>query len=611
MKRYLSLTLALLLCLTSLPMPAFAADPTIAPAKTAEAPIATPAAVPDAAEEALPEASPKASPKASPEASPTAAAPATQPGGADYTLASKLLMQLEAGSGFSGTLTLAVNAAEGKQAPALVTKKPLAFNLDYIFVRPGEQPAEHRLDLKLMDGETEQTAAHFQWMDGALAFQSGLIGEAWYVLDSAAAGTAAKVAEGTSVGNATDATGNAEPQTALSDLEKLKGTVLEQVGMPALVGKMLPLFFALGNAETGLPGGVSDDLTNALSIYTTRIDLWIEGYRQNAVLGKLSDGTTTMEVQYTISPEAIKTQAKQMVLDLLSDTKTLESLQTLLSEEDAVWLLNPSLLNYYFAAIDALPLTGDLTLSRTVSVKGDTLALHLALPMYDAQGGNVTLRYDRVRGEGDLPDDNTIGIENDARTISLAYLEYNSMTDTNVIQGNFVSKPKANAQEQTIAVAFTLKQQNTTGKDDQKRPFMEYDGTLSIEPDTKNHAGENLLSFTATELSFQARFVSKESQKAATEMDATLTLGGEEWDQSIVLSLNGKSRKKWTPDAVPAERVKLNTMPKAELEALLPGIATRASFALLPYLSLPEADAGGTAEPTDGAEATPAASTAP
>ncbi|MEG2186386.1 MAG: hypothetical protein RR085_03645, partial [Clostridia bacterium] len=78
MKRYLSLTLALLLCLTSLPMPAFAADPTIAPAKTAEAPIASPAAVPDAAEEALPE----ASPKASPEASPTAAAPATQPGGA-------------------------------------------------------------------------------------------------------------------------------------------------------------------------------------------------------------------------------------------------------------------------------------------------------------------------------------------------------------------------------------------------------------------------------------------------------------------------------------------------------------------------------------------------
>ncbi|MEG0269239.1 MAG: hypothetical protein RR821_03220 [Clostridia bacterium] len=152
MKRYLSLTLALLLCLTCLPMPAFAADPTIAPAKTEEAPIASPAVVPTATEEALPEASPKATPEASPEASPTAATPVTQPAGADYTLASKLLMQLEAGSGFSGTLTLDVSAAEGKQAPALVTKKPLTFNLDYIFVRPSVQPAENRLYLTLLVG---------------------------------------------------------------------------------------------------------------------------------------------------------------------------------------------------------------------------------------------------------------------------------------------------------------------------------------------------------------------------------------------------------------------------------------------------------------------------
>lgn len=82
--------------------------------------------------------------------------------------------------------------------------------------------------------------------------------------------------------------------------------------MPSIAGFVLPVLTTLQDQ--------SDDLSDVLSAYTTRIDLWIEGYRQNAVLGKLADGTTTMEVQYAVSPAAIKAQLKQMVLDLLSDT---------------------------------------------------------------------------------------------------------------------------------------------------------------------------------------------------------------------------------------------------------------------------------------------------
>lgn len=100
----------------------------------------------------------------------------------------------------------------------------------------------------------------------------------------------------------------------------------------------------------------ADGLEDVLESYLTRMDLWIEGYRQNAVLGKLPDGTTTMSVYYDVPPAAIKSQAKQMVLDLLSDQVTLARLQEVAGEEMSQLLLNPNLQSYYFSAIDALPL---------------------------------------------------------------------------------------------------------------------------------------------------------------------------------------------------------------------------------------------------------------
>lgn len=499
---------------------------------------------------------------------------------ADYTVAGKLFKQLWAGSGFGGTLTLEIGANEGKSGRAVTTQKPMVFDLSYIYVRPaGQQPAEHRADLSLMDGDTAQTAAHFQFKEGVLALQADLIGTDWYVLEGAAAPA-----------------DEADAASALTPLAQLKTVLLEQTGMPSIAGFVLPVLTTLQDQ--------SDDLSDVLSAYTTRIDLWIEGYRQNAVLGKLADGTTTMEVQYAVSPAAIKAQLKQMVLDLLSDTATLSRLQALLDEDDAQKLLNPNLQSYYFSAIDALPLSGDLTISRTASLKGDTLALHLSMPMYDSQGGNVTLRYDRERGEGDLPDDNTISIESDTRAIALAYLEYSSMTDVTVLQGTFRSEPRgvgsftvgqdgdtADSRQKTVAAAFTFKRQETESKDEEGREVYEYDATLSLAPDAAGGAEEELVQFTATDISLKARFASKELKAAATELDATLTIGGEEWAQAVTLTLNGRSRAKWEPETLPDERVSLGEMTKTELDALLPGVAARAGLLALQYLSLPMEDA--------------------
>ena len=514
------------------------------------------------------------------------AAHATEADTEDYTVAGKLVKQLWAGSGFSATISVEVAAKEGTQA--MSTLKPIVMDLSYIYVRPtATETAEHRADVVLMDGESAVSAAHAQLKDGTLAVQADVISSDWY-----------------SFGQAPEQGEDAPEGEDL--LGQLGESLLAQTGMPALA--------SLAAQAAALLEGV-EGLEDVLESYLVRMDLWIEGYRQNAVLDKLEDGTTTMSVYYDVPPVAIKSQAKQMVLDLLSDQVTLARLQEAAGEELSQLLLNPSLQSYYFSAIDALPLASNMTIGRTVSLEGDTLELHLSLPLYDAEGGEVTLRYDRTRGEGDLPDDNTISLESDLRAISLTYQEYSSMTGVRVIQGTLTSEPRgtdaftveegapADAQK-TLALSFSLKQEESETKDDELRDVYTYNATLNLESEGE---GEAYVSIPATEITVSSAFVSKELKSAATDMEATVTLGGDGWDQTYTVTMTGRSRQKWEPEELSPDRIYVNRMTETDVAALLPGAALRFAALMADYLTAAPA-ASAAPEPSPATE-TPAPAT--
>lgn len=527
------------------------------------------------------------------------AAHASEADGEDYTVAGKLIKQLWAGSGFSATVSVEVAAKEGTQA--MSTLKPIVMDVSYIYVRPtATETAEHRADVVLMDGESAVSTAHAQLKDGSLAVQADVISPDWYSFGEAPA---------------------QEGEEAAGDglLAQLGESLLAQTGMPALA--------SLAAQAAALLEGV-EGLEDVLESYLVRMDLWIEGYRQNAVLDKLEDGTTTMSVYYDVPPAAIKSQAKQMVLDLLSDQVTLARLQEAAGEEMSQLLLNPSLQSYYFSAIDALPLASNMTIGRTVSLEGDTLELHLSLPLYDAEGGEVTLRYDRTRGEGDLPDDNTISLESGLRAISLTYQEYSSMTGVRVIQGTLTSEPRgaeaftvedgmpADAQK-TLALSFSLKQEESETKDDELRDVYTYNATLNLESEGE---GDAYVAIPATEVTVSSSFVSKELKSAATDMEATVTLGGDGWDQTYTATITGRSRQKWEPEELSPDRVYVSQMTETDVAALLPGAAVRFAALMSDYLAAaPTASASpepspATAAPTETpapATAAPAASAAP
>lgn len=478
--------------------------------------------------------------------------------GVDYTMAYKLFRQLASGSGFSGTLEVILSANENAPGEATVTAKPFVIDWDYIYVRPtAAQAAQHRLDAELLDGEATVTELHAQLMDGVLSAQSPLLGDAWYALKPESLLKAGSAEDGGSL--------SAQWQPQVED-------VLNASGMPAVIRLAAPLLFQLH--------GFTDEaqrerLQAVVEKMSLRMDLWIEGYRQNAELGRLEDGSAIITVSYLVPTANIKTQAMQMVLDLLSDEAARQSLADFVDEQTAALLLNPEYQPYYFAAIEALPLSGDLTLSRTMDMRGDTVALHLSLPFYDAEGGPITLEYDRERGEGDLPDTNTLTMEGGNRTAELSYLTYRSMTDVTVYQGTFVMTDRSadsfavtpEGQEKPLPdVAFTLRRQTAQTREEGDWNVYTDNWQLQLEPNPNGAAPD---AFPPLNVEMNSRFGSKTPQTAATQVDIDVTVSGEERPQVTTLQFSGATRRQWQPEELPRERTDMLSLTGEELEGLL------------------------------------------
>jgi len=539
--------------------------------------------------------------------------------GVDFTLAEKLQKQLEAGSGFGGTLTLTLTAVEGRERDALTTVSPLVFDLSYIFVRqtadsPG--PPEHRLDIAFPSGDSPWATFSMALRDEDAYLRSSLLDSDWYSLGELL------TLSGSLAGDEEDeSSGGEEAGLRSAPMERMIQDLMKNTAMPSL------LSFLASMSLVNRGGSMGSDLQEALGAYTTKIDLWIESHRQSAVLDKLEDGTTTMEIRYAIPPAALKAQLKQLVLDLLSDDALLNRLQAFLPADQARLMLNPQMQNFYFSAVDDLPIEKEITLSRTMTMRGDTVALHLRLPLYDATSGSLELAYDRVSGLGDLPDENVISLTGKDIAVRLSYQEYSTMTGVMVYQGSLLIEPRglasymvedgADSGNPGVSAAFILTHAQAEQSAIEGESSLTHDVKLSLEPCWFIHSEgletpmtqeeqADYLHFPALEIALNAVFSGKASNTSPTGIDATLTVGGEELPQTFELHLLGKSKARWAPEPVtPADAGAL--MAGKSLSALLVQAGFQASLRLLPSFHLPGMggmpEAEDTAEPEDLPEA--------
>ena len=240
-------------------------------------------------------------------------------------------------------------------------------------------------------------------------------------------------------------------------------------------------------------------------------------------------------------------------------------LKNFLGEENAETWLNPSYRSGYFAALEALPISGNLTINRVVSVKtGETRNLSLSLPYYDRDGGTTVLTYNRENGV------ESYGLESEMRSLRLSWTQEKPSADSLVLEGAFTSEPGSKGTGRALRLNFSVNASETESRDTEGLVHCDLNVLLKAASVGEK---ENALWIPETEVALKAGFVSKELKSAATEMQAELTIGGEGQGGTLRLTLEGRTRKKWTPDAIPENTVEVSSLNSYDTMQLAAGAA--------------------------------------
>ncbi len=124
----------------------------------------------------------------------------------------------------------------------------------------------------------------------------------------------------------------------------------------------------------------TNDWASVLQKYELDMDLWLTGYAQTTSAMD-EKGLLTMTTVYNIPADAVKEQAKHLVGQMIFDNDLQNLLVPLVTPEERSIYLNPNLVYFYEAIIDALPLNGYLTLQRNVNARGEVLGTEVSLPL--------------------------------------------------------------------------------------------------------------------------------------------------------------------------------------------------------------------------------------
>ena len=198
-----------------------------------------------------------------------------------------------------------------------------------------------------------------------------------------------------------------DPKGVYLQSELLPGTVLsvpvEQTHLlyEFFSGEWADLFFSFDPMEMkadGVNGNAAayEAIANVLGIpaeeweakwlpvlekYFLYLDLWLAGYGDPAFVTGEDVGSLRMTATYTIPAEDLKKEAKYIIGLMLYDNDLQSLLLPYVTMEQRVTYLNPTMVYFYEACIDALDLEGDVILSREMSGMGDVVNTTVSLPL--------------------------------------------------------------------------------------------------------------------------------------------------------------------------------------------------------------------------------------
>ena len=275
-----------------------------------------------------------------------------------------------------------------------------------------------------------------------------------------------------------------------------------------------------------------------MELYETKLELWLNGYASYSI-GKEGD-TPYTQIAFTIPAAAVKQEIKQLLLDFYNDSELLTLLREVVSAQEAAAYLQPGMRTTLYTMIDEMQLDGDLELIRRYDVKGNSLLDSIYLPFAkDSQLQSLAVSAAVMEDGKHFV---LRGLTLDGADYAVDILDsgdgiYTGQVDILVPEDetSFVVSDEDTPQKR-VAFSFSLswdpgEEQYDLAADRFNRAMS---GTLLIRPLAE---GE----FPVQAVTLQASFSSGSSQRASTQLNASLSWRDMDADASITATLESKT----------------------------------------------------------------------
>lgn len=450
----------------------------------------------------------------------------------EYTLDEKLKLQIENGSGLKAELKFSSEGGDLSVLDSTGNALLKALNgtlLSLQYLRgAGRQKGAEDTKLTLVKGD-KQMASYTYRKDGLMeSFATSLLQDKLYA-DVALGGTAAQLLSG------------------------------QDAAWPSVENLILKLNMADATWQAAAKA--------KLDAFGAKLTLWLNGFSKTAT----GVNGAAVKTEIRIPAADFKAELKALLKDFFAD----KDLQTLLNEQfsprEAAAYLQPSLEEGLSAAIDALPLTGEITATRAFDLKGVLRENKFSLPFAGLRGME-SLQYSFLAPEGEAEKTSVKIImqkqDSSAQTGAQWTLDLSAQTEKTLTQyeGKLNFEPEIGAKEakKPWGLEFSLwwKAEPEIQSEDKSASSRDFSAELRLTPKGEGAAKPQ-------EISMKLKLDSPANSRAATRFAGQITWAEAEDDSKVTVEVNGSTTAPWAIPAVDlTTAVRLDKLEEKELTAL-------------------------------------------
>ncbi len=318
--------------------------------------------------------------------------------------------------------------------------------------------------------------------------------------------------------------------------------------------------------------------------YTTEFTTWLQRFTQVQTQTG-ADGVST-STDITLPAEEVKAEMKLLVQKFFGDQPLMALLKEKMTVREANAYLDPAMMNQFTAAIDALPLTENIVISRVFGRDGTLSKDNVLLPMAGAKGlQSVHYQLDTLE---DGRQKTTVTLKRTPKDLTaeggvtaLSYTSSRREEGQNALEAEGVLTVTAEkgadaAENKEIAFSVTWSMGATAYDRSADLATAPFALSVRLQP-----AGES-----AHAIQLEGTLSSGSNVRAATNIAGKLSWQEEGTDRRLTAALTGASAAPWSIPAIDGDQVtRIDSMTPEQLQALLPTLQTQLQTGFASLLS--------------------------